>query len=71
MDADSDGIACEELGSGGGSPSPTPSPGATPYQYSTTPLFESGGPEDGPVPTMPSGGCPPEYPAEREGGCWR
>jgi len=41
------------------------------YQYSTTPLFTSGGPEDGPVPPMPGGGgCPPEYPVEKGDGCF-
>ncbi len=40
------------------------------YQYSTTPLFTSGGPEDGPVPPMPGGGCPPEYPDEKGDGCY-
>ena len=40
------------------------------YQYSTTPLFTSGGPEDGPVPPMPGGGCPPEYPVEKVDGCY-
>ena len=69
LDADSDGIACEEL-SGGGLPSPTLSPGPDPNQYSTTPLFESGGPGDGPVPPMPGGGCPEEFPVERGGSCW-
>ena len=40
------------------------------YQYNTTPLFTSGGPEDGPVPPMPGGGCPPEYPVEKGDGCY-
>jgi hypothetical protein len=40
------------------------------YQYETTPLFTSGGPEDGPVPPMPGGGCPPEYPTEKGDGCY-
>ena len=40
------------------------------YQYSTTPLFTSGGPEDGPVPPMPGGGCPSEYPVEKDDGCY-
>jgi hypothetical protein len=44
-------------------------------QYEATtgnpPLMTSGGPEDGPVPTMPAGECPPEYPRESGGGCWR
>ena len=64
------GVACEELASGG-SPSPTPSPSSDPYQYSTTPLFESGGSSSGPVPPLPTGGCPGEFPVERDGGCWR
>jgi len=37
------------------------------------PLYVSGGPGDGPAPPMPDGGggCPPEYPLEENGGCWR
>lgn len=55
-----EGVACEELPSRGGSP-PTPDPpgGTTTtyeYQYSTTPLFTSGGPESGPALLMPNGG---------------
>ena len=42
----------------------------TTFQYDTTPLFESGGPEDGPVPLMPGGGCPEEFPVEKSGGCY-
>ena len=76
LDADSDGIACEELPGGGGTPSPSPSPSPTPspslpeVQYSTAPLFESGGPEDGPVPAMPGGGCPEAFLVQRAGGCY-
>jgi hypothetical protein len=40
------------------------------YQYNTTPLFTSGGPEGGPVPPMPAGECPPEYPVEKGDGCY-
>ena len=40
------------------------------FQYETTPLFTSGGPEDGPVPPMPGRGCPPEYPVEKSDGCY-
>jgi hypothetical protein len=40
------------------------------FQYETTPLFTSGGPEDGPVPPMPGGGCPPEYPVEKGDSCY-
>lgn len=39
-------------------------------QYNTTPLMESGGPEDGPVPPLPSGGCPDEFPVEKGKGCF-
>ena len=46
-------------------------PGSTPDRYEVAPLFESGGPEDGPVPTMPGGGCPEQFPVERDGACWR
>lgn len=28
--------------------------------------MEAGGPEDGPVPAMPGGGCPGEFPLARE-----
>jgi hypothetical protein len=46
------------------SPSPsTPSP--TP-----DPLMEAGGPTAGPVPLMPGGGCPEEYPVRRHGACY-
>ena len=32
-------------------------------------LLEAGGPTTGPVPTIPGGGCPKEYPVERGGVC--
>lgn len=32
-------------------------------------LLEAGGPTDGPVPVLPGGGCPEEYPVERSGAC--
>lgn len=63
LDADSDGIACEELGGGGGGSGGS----AGQYQYDDT-LFESGGPGDGPLPLMPGGGCPSGY-AEQDGAC--
>jgi endonuclease YncB( thermonuclease family) len=34
-------------------------------------LFNAGGPENGPVPLMPDGGCPVEYPVERDDLCYR
>lgn len=33
-------------------------------------LLEAGGPENGPVPPMPDGGCPEEFPTEKEGACY-
>ena len=39
-------------------------------QYDTTPLMQSGGPEDGPVPPLPSGGCPDEFPVEKDDACF-
>ena len=47
--------------------------GTTQYettQYNTTPLMQSGGPEDGPVPPLPSGGCPDEFPVEKDDACF-
>jgi hypothetical protein len=34
-------------------------------------LMRAGGPTDGPVPTMPDGTCPVEYPVEKDGSCHR
>lgn len=39
-------------------------------QDDTRRLLEAGGPEDGPVPIIPGGGCPDEYPVERSGACY-
>ncbi|MDP9477007.1 MAG: excalibur calcium-binding domain-containing protein [Actinomycetota bacterium] len=68
LDADDDGIACEELGDGssggtGGS--------SGQYQYGGGSLMDSGGAEDGAMPVMPGGGCPAEFPTNREGACHR
>lgn len=38
-------------------------------QADTRRLLEAGGPTDGPVPAMPGGGCPKEYPVKRSGAC--
>jgi len=47
------------------------------YQYgslassdSSGTLLEAGGPEIGPVPLMPDGGCPEEFPTEKVGACY-
>jgi hypothetical protein len=34
-------------------------------------LMNAGGPADGPIPHMPGGGCPAEFPTERDGTCYR
>ncbi len=34
-------------------------------------LLEAGGPEDGPVPALPGGGCPAEFPVEQGDACYR
>jgi len=33
--------------------------------------MNAGGPADGPIPLMPDGGCPAEFPTERDGTCYR
>jgi hypothetical protein len=48
LDADNDGLACEDDNT----------------------LLTAGGPTTGPVPLMPGGGCPVEFPEVREGGCY-
>lgn len=50
------------------SPSPTTaSPAPT---QKRKPLMDAGGPTAGPVPTMPDGGCPDEYPLRRHEACY-
>lgn len=34
-------------------------------------LMNAGGPADGPMPLMPDGGCPAEFPVEKNGSCYR
>ena len=52
----------------------TAPPSTTTTAPSTSPpstTMDSGGPELGPVPLLPRGGCPEEYPVERGGACYR
>jgi hypothetical protein len=50
------------------SPSPnTTSPARTERRK---PLMDAGGPAAGPVPLMPGGECPKEYPVRRHGACY-
>src|SRR5919107_1581356 len=48
---------------------PRPAPPTTPLGERT--VLDSGGPQNGPVPLMPGGGCPAEYPHERGDLCYR
>lgn len=48
-------------------PSDSPSPKPKPKRN----LFDSGGPENGPVALMPEGGCPAEFSVERAGLCYQ
>ena len=53
------------------SPSPTTSsPSPSTASPTPDPLMEAGGPAAGPVPLMPGGGCPEEYPVQRHGACY-
>ena len=50
---------------------PSPGPGAPqPEPPRPTPSLNAGGPEDGPLPLMPSGSCPKEYPEVRDNACY-
>jgi hypothetical protein len=72
------GISCQDSG-GVNTASPTstatPTSTASPTsaaddQYGSGDLFDSGGPASGPVPPMPDGRCPPEFPVEQSGACY-
>ncbi len=62
-------------------PSPQPSPPPPPAQPRVdpppppppqpTPLLNAGGPQDGPVPLMPNGSCPEEFPSQQGKACYR
>ena len=74
LDADVDAEACEDFDYG--TTADTSDPGgaasdAFEYQYDDGALLEAGGPKTGPIPPMPGGGCPEEFPVERGGSCWR
>ena len=47
-------------------PTPAPPPGPNPGT-----LMNAGAPAAGPVPRMPDGSCPKEFPQERSGACYR
>ena len=78
LDPDGNGIACDELRSadGGqsasaGRASPRPSvDGGSQLLNRYGNLLEAGGPSSGPVPLMPNGGCPREFPSMQNGACY-
>lgn len=50
-------------------PGPPPNPPAPPISRPAPP-FNAGGPKEGPVPLMPNGGCPKEFPIIQSGACY-
>ena len=55
------------------SPSPTTTTTASPSPSTPSPsgrMLKSGGPAHGPVPLMPGGECPSEYPVRKDGACY-
>jgi hypothetical protein len=76
LDPDGNGVACDEFLSAGGQSATgtstaqpqSPPAGGSQSRYGN--LFEAGGPSSGPVPIMPSGGCPREFPTMRDGACY-
>src|SRR5215217_6752205 len=78
LDPDGNGIACDELLSAGGGQSaragrasPRPSvEGGSQLLNRYGNLLEAGGPSSGPLPLMPDGGCPREFPTMRDGACY-
>jgi hypothetical protein len=52
------------------SASPPSSASASPRPQPPSDLFNAGGPTRGPVPLMPDGGCPKEFPVKHNGLCY-
>jgi hypothetical protein len=76
-------VTVEECSAPAQTASPTPpgsasAPASTPAPDPPPPkpkkpkrdLFDSGGPTSGPLPLMPNGGCPREFPVQRGKGCY-
>lgn len=80
LDADGNGLACDDnvfstntannLSSSSVSPSSTSPSSASPRPRTTNDLLQSGGPTSGPLPLMPDGGCPAEFPTKHAGLCY-
>ncbi len=66
----SPGSTSSEDPSSSPSASSSASPSPQPRPQGDRNLFESGGPTNGPVPPMPDGGCPVEFPAKHDSLCY-
>jgi hypothetical protein len=68
------GVACEDLPHRLGGPTTIPEPTGSSPPITSSPeptTLDAGGPKNGPVPLMPDGSCPAEYPVKRDGLCHR
>ncbi len=70
LDADVDGTACDEEDFFVEQSSPRENPDSNSSSRPRGELLRAGGPGEGPVPLMPGGGCPGEYPVESETACY-
>ncbi len=70
LDSDINGIACDENTFFDEKSTNRDSKDEVFKRSSKSTLLKAGGPEAGPVPLMPAGGCPEEFPAERDGACY-
>lgn len=75
LDADDDEEACEDFdygkgGGGGGVADDQYDNGTTPTASGNDDLMDAGGPASSPVPTIPGGGCPTDFPVGRDGACF-
>ena len=71
LDPDANSVACEDFFGQSDDPNATDQGGSSNGSGGNGSLMQSGGPEDGPVPPLPSGGCPDEFPVEKGDGCFR
>jgi hypothetical protein len=86
LDPDGNGRACDDYDYSAStttqsSPSPgtttqsstsssSPSPSSKPRPQGDRNLLDAGGPTKGPVPLMPDGSCPPEFPTKHKNLCY-
>lgn len=70
LDPDGNGVACEDYDYGTGESTDNASQDQYQQDTGNDDLFNAGGPESGPAPRMPDGGCPPAFPEARDGACY-